>query len=429
MNALETLRTGWIEILSHKTRSFLSLSSLAIGSCCILFTLSCVEGVKRDIREQIKLSGAGRLQIKSAGFYFSRGVSSGLTLSDESAIAGDFPRLRMIYPLITDYGGRFRYEDFHGSSFTIKATTPDWRKRDWVYRLRGRFINSDDVARAAHVCILIRPGEWVHEPWWARSFPKPIILGLLKKRDLLDRQVVLDGHEFTVVGILREPPIDKDPRWMNDLEVDDGVIIVPITTYEHLLSAKSEWFGTGRIDEIDVDAGSQRGAIALKRRLSALLASRHDGSRDYAISDMQENLQSEWNHYRTFLIVSGVLGFIAVFAGGIGIMNVTLAAVYSRIREIGIRRSVGATRADILAQFVVEALVLGFLGGAAGIGLGTAAILYLERNGFKEHIPLSLSPMTFVATALVAGGAAFVFSLYPASRAARLDPVEALRHE
>jgi putative ABC transport system permease protein len=108
-------------------------------------------------------------------------------------------------------------------------------------------------------------------------------------------------------------------------------------------------------------------------------------------------------------------------------MNVTLATIYSRIKEIGIRRAVGATRADIMMQFLVEAMALGFLGGVAGLSLGVAAVMYLSRHA--EQDMYSMSALHFLATLAIAVGTGFLFAVYPASQASRLDPVEALHYE
>jgi putative ABC transport system permease protein len=121
------------------------------------------------------------------------------------------------------------------------------------------------------------------------------------------------------------------------------------------------------------------------------------------------------------------LGVIAILAGGVGIMNVTLATVFSRIREIGVRRSVGATQLDILLQFVTEAMLLGALGGVIGIVMGLGCLLFIAEEGLDKLERLAWWHV--LATMLISMGTSFLFSLYPAYTASRLDPIEALRYE
>ncbi|MEK7746833.1 MAG: FtsX-like permease family protein [Elusimicrobiota bacterium] len=145
------------------------------------------------------------------------------------------------------------------------------------------------------------------------------------------------------------------------------------------------------------------------------------------IEDFRETIQGILNHTRQYAIAVMAVGIVAILAGGVGIMNVTLATIFSRIREIGIRRAVGATRMDILWQFVIEAMLLGLFGGIAGTGLGLCGIYYIGRRGMETME--SLQWWHLLATLAISMGAGFVFSLYPAYHASKMDPVEALRYE
>jgi putative ABC transport system permease protein len=142
---------------------------------------------------------------------------------------------------------------------------------------------------------------------------------------------------------------------------------------------------------------------------------------------MREEIEGQLKETAKYTFAAMVMGAVAMLAGGIGILNVTLAALFARVKEIGIRRAVGATRLDILSQFVAEAVLLGLCGGAAGIGLGLGGIEYLRRSTERE-----LAVLTWyhcVAALAIAGATGLLFSLYPAWKAAALDPVDALRDE
>ncbi len=426
MNLLESLHTGWLEIRSHKMRSFLSFFAISIGVASILYTFAQIHGVKKWVGEAIELMGPGRLEIRRKRDYVSRGLSPGLTSEDASAIRKAIPELYMVYPLAQE-GARLRYGDFHREDFVVMGITEEWSRRDWVYRLRGRFLNSEDVREGRRVCVLIEPGGWVEKPFWAKFFPKLPIEVLLKRRDLLGRTVQLGEHLFTVVGILKEPPRDKDPRWGHFSFGGSGTGLVPITTYQRTLVELRGRQDARAVDEIEVDTGEEETVPRVKRRIEFLLKARHRGEEDYEVRDNREEIQGMLNNVRRYTIAVLAVGLVAILAGGIGIMNVTLATIYSRIKEIGVRRAVGATRADILLQFVIEAMILGFLGGLAGLALGTAGIAYLSRHAERELT--SLTPWHFLASLAIAVGAGFLFSLYPASQAAKLDPVEALHYE
>ena len=181
------------------------------------------------------------------------------------------------------------------------------------------------------------------------------------------------------------------------------------------------------IERINVDTGDEKTVPIYKRRIEELLKARHRGEVDYEVKDNREEIQGIMNSIRQYVIAILAVGIVAILAGGIGIMNVTLATIYSRIKEIGIRRAVGATRSDIMLQFLVEAMALGFMGGVAGLGLGTAGVLYLSRHAERDMY--SMSALHFFYTLLIAVGTGFIFALYPANQASKLDPVEALHYE
>ncbi|MEI8188633.1 MAG: FtsX-like permease family protein, partial [candidate division NC10 bacterium] len=148
---------------------------------------------------------------------------------------------------------------------------------------------------------------------------------------------------------------------------------------------------------------------------------------DFEIKDSREEIEGQLKETAKYTLAATVLGAVAILAGGIGILNVTLAALFARIKEIGIRRAVGATRLDILSQFVAEAVLLGLCGGLAGLALGAGGIAYLARHTDRDLA--SLTWYHFAGALLIAGATGFFFSLYPAWKAATLDPVEALRNE
>ena len=398
--------------------------SLAIGVAAVLYTFSQVQGVLKRYNDAIRLAGPGRINISAKQGYVSRGLSPGLTSGDAEEIRRLWPELHMVYPKVVRWQTRLSYGAFHNDSIIVRGVTEEWRRRDWVFTQRVRFLYARDQREAARVCVLIEAGGWVHKPFWAKYFPDQALAKLLKHRDLLGKQVMLGEHLFTVVGILKEPPKDRDPRWGHEWG-GQGVALVPIGAYQRFLvppwSKDAE-----KVESIQVDSGDAATAGLYLRRIRALLTARHRGEQDFEIRDFREMMQGAIKRLREFIMSIMVIGIVAILASGIGIMNVTLATVFSRVREIGIRRALGATRRDIVAQFVAEAMALGLAGGVAGTLIGLAAILYLAP---REDRMASLSLLHVAGALVIALGTGFFFALFPAYKASRFDPIEALRYE
>ncbi|MBI4425435.1 MAG: ABC transporter permease [Elusimicrobia bacterium] len=418
--------SGLREIRAHKARSVLSFSAVSVGVASLLYTFAQVNGMRVETRRAIDLMGPGRLSIGEKRDYEGKGLSPGLTAHDAEEI-GRIPGLFMAYPKAVSRGADVRYAGERFEDVQVIGTTADWAKRDWVYRRRGRFLNAADVRDAARVCVVLEPGGWVHKPFWAVFMgPQSPFESLVQRRDLLGRELRLEGHAFTVVGVLREPPLDQDPRWQRDWGVN-GTVLVPVSSFHQHLARPAAERSPAAVDQIEVDTGDESAVAAARRAIETILARRHRGEADYEIRDAREDIQGQLNEVRQYAVMGLALGSVAILAGGIGIMNVTLATIFLRVKEIGIRRALGASRADIVGQFVAEATLLGLLGGVAGVGLGLAGIELLARRADKD-----LAEPTWVhlvAAMGVAAATGFGFSVVPAWRASALDPVEALRNE
>ena len=425
MRLWELIRTGLFEIYAHKKRSFLSFLSISIGVAAMLYTFSQVNGMFVQFNKALDLVGHGRLEIERKEDYRSRGLSPGLTYQDALALRRLMPELHMVSPVAQQWSQRFRYGGFSSEEPVLYGVTPEWAKRDWVYTLRGRFINDDDVLFAKRVCVMRRPGGWDEKPWWAGFWEDSKYDDFAAHNDLLDRQITLGDNLFTVVGVIKEPPRDKDPRWFS--REWGSPIYIPISTYQKIMRLSNRGGKPDEVREINIDVGRGELVPAYQRRIKAVLLERHRGEEDFKIIDFRDRFQNILKNQRETARQVMAVGIVAILAGGIGIMNVTLATIYSRIKEIGIRRAIGARRRDILLQFLLEAMTLGFFGGIAGIALGYGGIWYLGRRSAETLAALEL--WHFAATLAIAVGTGFIFSVIPAYQASRLDPVEALRYE
>jgi len=429
MRTSELVRSAGVEIRAHKMRSLLTCISLSVGVAAILYTFAQIAWMRERLTKAVALSGAGRIEINRKRDYIPRGLSSGLTAADAQAIRDAFPEIPMVYPSIWRWGTRVRFGDLHSEDVSLLGTTTEWRRRDWVYRLQGRFLDEEDTRAAARVCIVVKPGGWIKKPFWAGFDQEKALRRWIEHRGLLGQELLIEDHLFRVVGVIEEPPRDRDPRWFRHWWdwSSGGMVLVPITSYQrYLLRGEGRNAVAAKADDLQVDVGEESQVGVYIRRFEALLATRHRGEIDFEVRDFRERIRGALKRNRENALAVLVIGVVAILAGGIGIMNVTLATIFSRIREIGIRRALGATRAEIVAQFVTEATILGFLGGVAGLPLGFAAARWLSPD--PNHIVLP-GLAHFVLAWLISIGTGLLFSLLPAWRASRFDPVEALRYE
>ena len=424
MNLGEAARSAAREIRVHKVRSLLSFLAISVGAASLLYTLAQTRGMQDATRRNLDLMGPGALSIEHSSHYEGRGLSKGLTVGDADAIRAEVPGLYMVSPTANSWGADAMFEGRRVDDAKVVGVTTEWRKRDWVYRLRGRFINDADVRDAARVCVVVEPGGWVEKPFWLKlwSWKSPFD-DLVTRRDMVGSRLRLGGHEFLVVGAMKLPPHDKDPRWE---AWDNPSVIVPLSSFGHYLSAYSDR-APDAIDTIKVDTGDESKLPWAKRRIESLLKVRHRGEEDFEVKNLRQQIEDSMQEESKYVAVALALGIVALLSGGIGILNVTLAAVYSRVREIGIRRAVGASRGDVMALFLVEAALLGVAGGAAGVLLGVIGIEKLAKGSERDVADLAW----YHAAGMVAVSSlvAAVFAAYPAWRASLLDPIEALRQE
>ena len=424
MNLGEAARAAAREIRIHKLRSLLSFSAISVGAASLLYTLAQTRGMQQAVSRNLELMGPGALAIEHKRDYVSRGLSKGLTVDDAQALRAQMPALFMVSPTAQSWNADLTYEGRRVESTSVVGVTPEWRRRNWVYTQRGRFFSERDQREAARVCIVIEPGGWFKKPFWASFWNwEPGFDKIVSRRDLLGRRLRLGGHDFVVVGALKLPPKDKDPRWNS---WNNPSVLVPLATFSRFLGSR-RGNTPGAVDEISIDTGDEKTLGPSRRRIETILKQRHRGEEDFEVKNQRQELEDSIREENKYVLVALILGVVALISGGIGILNVTLAAVYSRVREIGIRRALGAERSDVMALFMAEAALLGLAGGVAGVVLGVIGIEKLAKAADRDVVDMAW----YHAVAMVAlsSAVAAAFSAYPAWLASRLDPVEALREE
>jgi putative ABC transport system permease protein len=402
---LTIIRVAFKALGRNKMRSILTMLGIIIGVGAVIAMVSIGQGAQQTLAQQIASAGSNMLFVtpgsfSSGGVRMGLGTTSHLTVEDCQAIERECPAVRYASPLVRTstsvvYGNENWFTSVQGYDTHFSQI------RLWEVD-RGAFFTEQDVSTAQRVCVL---GKTVADNLFAGTDP-------------VGQEVRMRNMPWLVVGVLQS----KGQSGMG--QDQDDTIIAPYTTVQ------KKMLGIAFVNSIMVSAVSQEASSTAESEITDLLRQRHRiaGSEDddfqvRNLADMAE-LANNSNQVMTMLLAS--IAFVSLIVGGIGVMNIMLVSVTERTREIGIRMAVGATGGDVQFQFLTEAVVLAIFGGLLGILAGTVA---------SKVISDSLGWPTLISTTAI--GAAFSFAAiigiaagwYPALRASRLDPIEALRYE
>ncbi len=415
---IRNVRLGIKNLLLHKLRSLLTVLGVVFGVGSVIAMLAVGEGASAQIEEDIRKLGSENILLSSikptedeqANTTRSRMSVYGLTYADEQRIRESLPSVRATVPVkVVRKEGRL---GSRAMELRLVGTTPDWFRLVERRVLAGRVLTDRDVNQAADVCVLTEHG--------ARR--------LLATEATLGQRLRIGGDYYEVIGIVHSESAAGAVQ-TPDQEVDAYVPLnLARERYGDVVIQRSTGsFQMERVElhqilvQIDGTEHVETGAGVIERMLRTF--HRKD---DYRIHVPLALLRQAEATRRTFNIVLGSIAGISLLVGGIGIMNIMLASVTERTREIGIRRAIGAKRHQIITQFLVETVVLSSIGGLIGIGMGLLLPWMIEQfAGMPTRVPL----YSVVLSLGISVGVGIVFGLYPAVRAARLDPIVALRHE
>ena len=405
MNAVETLRTALGGIVANKLRSGLTILGMTIGVASVIVLIAVGNGSKQEVQAGIRALGTNVLLVQSQGGFGGPGgagrTSTTFTREDADALGDSFnaPDVKSASPVVNAQSPTLTAGSLSYTPSAFTGTTPDYAQARDYDVASGTLFGAADVKRHRRVVVL--------GPTVATS--------LFAGQDPVGQSIRVNGTSFQVVGVTKA-------KGSNGAQDQDDVAIAPITAVQDALT------GYSSIDSITVQARSQGSLDAAQAEVEAILSGRHEAADPdnpgYQVINQGAVLATSDQATSVFTTLLGAVAAISLLVGGIGVMNIMLVSVTERTREIGIRKAIGARRADILTQFLTEAVVVSMLGGVTGVLLGVL-VAQFEVAGVRPAIAVYSVFLAFGAAVL----SGLFFGTYPAGRAARLRPIEALRFE
>jgi putative ABC transport system permease protein len=420
MNVIASLQVAFRALTANKMRSALTMLGIIIGISAVITLVSVGQAVQDLVAEQMQSIGSnllfvmpGELEENSSSmknnFLRSANLST-LTLGDALALA-DPARVADVTAVTPEFvsTGTIVYGN-QNTQATISGVIPAYAQVRDFFPIAGRFIEDRDLQAGARVAVL---GQTTLDELFAAGV-NPI-----------GQTIKINRVPFRVIGVMEE----KGGTAFSD---EDDVVFIPLSTAQTRLFGGRQVSGDYTVSVIYAQATDESRLEAARDQITRVLRQRHGlvystDENDFTVltqADISSVLGSLTAVLTAFL---GLIAAVSLLVGGIGIMNIMLVSVTERTREIGLRKAVGARRRDILGQFLVEAVVLSLVGGVIGITLGAGAT-FVASVAVKD-LKMYTSPTTILLATGFAAGVGLFFGIYPAMRAARLNPIDALRYE
>jgi len=408
MNLWQAVLEAFESLSANKVRASLTILGIVIGVAAVIAMVSVGRGAQATISNSINGIGTNLLFVFRGGSQDVRNPKP-ITLADAQAVADPFqaPSVMAVAPVIQDSGkvtfGR------ESTTTNITGVTPDYASVRKYSLTEGDFISEEELLGQSSVAVL---GSEVAKNLFGRQ------------DGLVGETIRIENQPFRIIGVLQ-------PKGGSSFSNADNLVMVPLSTAQARLIHHST---ADQVDLLLVEAASPKSVPAASDEVAQILRARHRtaiGADDFTILTQQDFLSTASTITNVLTIFLGGVAAISLLVGGIGIMNIMLVSVTERTREIGLRKAVGAHKSDIMVQFLAESAVLSLTGGVIGIILGYAiafAVGQIARANNADITPSIGIDIILIAT-LFSTAVGLFFGLYPANRAARLEPVEALRYE
>jgi putative ABC transport system permease protein len=411
---LPELYMGLSSLLVHKLRSLLTMLGMIFGVGAVVAMLSITAGAQKEMMSYIDLLGVNNIIIEAKEavdrneLQARRAVSPGLSFRDFRGISENVPGIEALTP-------RKRFKPLKVLPKTAQemplliGVLPNYLVINSLKVVEGRFFNDEDNERSAPVCVL---GESAK-------------VNLLGYDNAVGKYIKVNDSWLQVIGVLaQQATADTE---VEGLEVTNrnNMVIAPLNTVMRRFEDNNSYL-KDEIDGIYIRVTPQTDSIETANVVSAILTATHKDAGDFTVTVPAGLLEQRKRTQFIFSVVMICIAGISLLVGGIGIMNIMLATVLERTREIGIRRAIGARQADIVRQFLTEAVMISIIGGLIGIAFGfTLSRIIAAAAGWSTVVTAS----SVVVAIGVSCGIGLVFGIYPAVQAAKLDPIEAIRYE
>ncbi|MFF2017259.1 MULTISPECIES: ABC transporter permease [Paenibacillus] len=388
MKLFQSMRMALKSIYSSKVRSLLTMLGIIIGVSSVIILVSVGQGTTSQITEQLNGLGTNQLTVNITG----RGATTSLTY-DEALALGDIPGVKDVAPVIS--GNVTAKHNTDNVSVSVEGITPSYEDVKDFHVQSGRFLLDIDTQYRQKVALI---GSSTANDLFGTDSP-------------VGQTVQLNGISYKIVGLLETKGSSLGGS-------NDDKILIPISTAERQLQSKG-------VRSITIATTSADTVATVKSRLEGILAAKFSNATNaYTVFDSQQMLDTVNSTTNTLsMALAGIAG-ISLLVGGIGIMNIMIVSVNERTREIGVRKAIGAKKLDILAQFMIESVVLSGLGGIIGVGIGVGGSWLLGHySPLSVSIAWNMVLVSFLFSLLIG----VVFGMMPANKAARLRPIHALR--
>jgi len=402
MLILDLFKMALRSLIANTMRTFLTTLGMIIGVASVISMISIGEGARQQTLSTIEKFGTNIITIKP-GRKKNRHVSSDtvktLKLSDAEAIEKSIPLITGVAAQVYR-SAQLKYGN-KNTNTTVRGTGEKYLKLSNFTIERGRYFNKEEVRSVRKVAVI----------------GSTVVKNLFGDISAIGKEIKVDGNNYLVIGSTEQKGALS---WFDP----DDQIFIPVTT------AQKRLFGIHHIQSIDVQAKKMEDLEVIKKDIDSFLRIRH-GIRKTEDSDFHVQNSSQWlnswgDAAKTFTYLLGGIAAISILVGGIGIMNIMLVSITERTKEIGIRIAIGAKKSEIMEQFLIESVLISFIGGGLGILLGIIISRTVSKIGGWDTIVSTQSIILAFGFSVAIG---IFFGFYPARKAANLNPIDALRYE